>query len=368
MVKNHYYCKRFKIHCAMKKINMSKLIAALTLLIILSCSKSEENVSLTPPTGEITVEKIVRQASLRNQVIPFSVLNEMGEDVTDITTFYVDGEEITGNTFSSPEIGEFEVYGTYSENGVLITTNTVPFRVIIPKRKVVIEDYTGTWCGYCPSVAHAVEEAHAATNDIAVVAIHKTASSIPDPMHFDDIQLLQDEFGVSGFPSARINRTTVWSSPYDLDGIVSMAGVETDLSIGILSKLDGDMLTVRTDVVYENGSESGDKIVVYLLESGVIHEQTNYYNSDATSPFYQLGNPIPNFVHNEALRLSLTEVLGDNISATAELEEFTKVFTVAIPEAVVDVANLSLVAMVVNADNTAKNAQYAYLNEDKAYE
>ncbi len=352
----------------MKKIKIPILLIALTLSVILSCSKSEENVSLTPPTGQITVDKIVRQASLRNQVIPFSVLNEMGDDVTETTTFFVDGEEIIGNTFSSATIGEFEVYGSYNENGVLITTNTVPFVVIIPKRKIVVEDYTGTWCGYCPSVAHAVEEAHAATSDIAVVAIHKTASSIPDPMHFDDVQLLQDEFGVSGFPSARINRSTVWSSPYDVEGIVSMAGVETDLAIAILSKLDGDILTVQTDVVYENGSVNGDKLVVYLLESGVIHEQTNYYNTDVTSPYYQLGNPIPNFVHNEALRLSLTEVLGDNISATAELEEFSKTFTVTIPAAVVNVANLSLVAMVVSADNSARNAQFADVSEDKAYE
>ena len=351
----------------MKKIQIPKLVIAFTLLVALSCSKTEENVSLTPPTGQITVEKIVREASLRNQVIPFSVLNEMGDDVTETTTFYVDGEEITGNTFFSPIVGEFDVYGEYSENGVLITTNTVPFAVIIPKRKIVVEDYTGTWCGYCPSVAHAVEEAHAATSDIAVVAIHKTASSNPDPMHFDDVQILQDEYGVFGFPSARINRSTTWSSPYDVDGIVSMAGVETDLAIAILSKLDGNTLSVRTDVVYENGSENGDKLVVYLLESGVIHEQTNYYNTDVTSPYYQQGNPIPNFVNNEALRLSLTEVLGDNISATAELEEFSKTFTVTIP-ADFNIANLSLVAMVVSADNSARNAQFADVSEDKAYE
>lgn len=216
--------------------------------------------------------------------------------------------------------------------------------MIIPKRKVVLEDYTGTWCGYCPSVAHAVEEAHAATNDIAVVAIHKTASSNPDIMHFDDVQILQDEFGVSGFPSARINRSTVWGSPYELASIISMAGVDTDLAIGILSKLDGNTLSVQTDVVYENGSQNGDKPVVYLLESGVIHEQTNYYNTDATSPYYQQGNPIPNFVHNEALRLSFTEVLGDNISATAELEEFSKTFTVTILDGY-NRMNISLVAI-----------------------
>ncbi|MGK0175948.1 MAG: hypothetical protein ACI9AT_002335, partial [Ulvibacter sp.] len=62
----------------MKKIKLPKLIIAFTLLVALSCSKTEENVSLTAPTGQITVDKIVRQASLRNQVIPFAVQNEMG--------------------------------------------------------------------------------------------------------------------------------------------------------------------------------------------------------------------------------------------------------------------------------------------------
>jgi hypothetical protein len=351
----------------MKKIKRSKILIFFSVLLLLACSKTEDNVPLTQPTADVTVDNIVRKASLRNQVIPFTVLNEAGENVTTETTFYVDGQEIVENVFSSATIGEFDVYGTYNENGVLITTNTVPFSVIIPKRKIVVEDYTGTWCGFFPSVAYAVEEAHAATSDVAVVAIHKTASSNPDPLHFNDVQLLQDEFGVSGFPAARVNRTAVWSAPYDISSIVEMAGVETDLAIGILSKLDGNVLSVRADVAYENGSEPGDKLVVYLLESGVVHEQTNYYNTDATSPYYQQGNPIPNFVHNEALRLSFTEVLGDNIPATAQLEEFSKSFSVSIP-ADYQIENLSLVAMVVNADNSAKNAQFSDIEEDKGYE
>jgi thiol-disulfide isomerase/thioredoxin len=351
----------------MKKIKISKILISFSVLAAIACSKTEENVPLTQPTAEVTVDKIVRKASLRNQVIPFSILNEAGEDVTDASTFYVDGQEVDGNVFSSPIIGEFEVYGSYTENGVLITTNTVPFSVIIPKRKIVVEDYTGTWCGFCPSVAYAVEEAHAATSDIAVVAIHKTASSNPDPMNFDDVQLLQDEFGVSGFPAARLNRNEVWSPPYDVSGIVDMAGVDTDLAIGVLSKLDGNILSVRVDVAYENGSEVGDKLVVYLLESGVVHEQTNYYNTDETSPFYQKGNPIPDFIHNEALRLALTQVLGDNIPATVQLEEFSKSFTITIP-ADYQIENLSLVAMVVSADNSARNAQFAEIQDDKGYE
>ena len=132
----------------MKKIKISKILISFSVLAAIACSKTEENVPLTQPTAEVTVDKIVRKASLRNQVIPFSILNEAGEDVTDASTFYVDGQEVDGNVFSSPIIGEFEVYGSYTENGVLITTNTVPFSVIIPKRKIVVEDNRETWGGF----------------------------------------------------------------------------------------------------------------------------------------------------------------------------------------------------------------------------
>lgn len=351
----------------MKTINIPKILLALSLVVVFSCSKTEENVPLTGPQGTITVDKLVRKASLRDQIIPFSVINDNGDDVTSLTTFYVDGQEISGSSFSSSDIGDFEVYGRYSENGVEITTNTESFSVIIPKRKVVLEDYTGTWCGYCPSVAGAIEDAHDVTGNIAVVALHETANSSPDPMHFDEVQAIQDQFGVSGLPAARINRTTVWADPYSTSDFTSMAGADTDLAIAMVSEISGSTLTVKVDVVYENGSVDGDKLVVYLLESGIIHNQTNYYNTDPTSPFYNLGNPIPNFVHNEVLRLSLSQILGDEISATAALTESSKTYSVTIPSNYIT-ANLSLVAMVVSADNSARNAQIAHVSEDKAYE
>jgi len=348
------------------KLNYT-IFLILVLGLVISCSKTEENVSLAPPTAEITVDRLVRKASLRNQIIPFSIITATGEDVTAIATFYVDGVAIEGNTFSSDTIGEFQVYGVYLDGGIETTTNTESFSVIIPKRKVVIEDYTGTWCGFCPRVVTAVETVRQVTNDIAVVAIHETANSNPDPMHFPQVQDLKDTFGVDGLPAARVNRTTNWDTPYNLDNITSMAGSDTNLAIAINSETTGNELLVKVELVYENGSETGDRLVVYLLESGVIHSQTNYFNSDETSPFYQLGNPIPDFVHNDALRNSLTQILGDDISGTPALETYSRSFSLTLP-AEYNVENLSIVAMVVSSDNTARNAQFAEINQDKAYE
>ncbi len=344
-----------------------KILLIVVFGVLYSCSRTEENVPLDPPTSEISVDKLVRKASLRNQLIPFTIINDEGEDFTSIATFFVDGIAIEGNSFSSETIGDFEVFGIYIDDGVETTTNTESFSVIIPKHKVVIEDYTGTWCGFCPAVVAAVEDVKDLTDEIVVVAIHETANSNPDPMHFPQVQNLKDEFGVDGLPAARINRTSNWNSPYNSGEVTSMAGEETDFAIAIISQLTGNELIVEINVVYENGSVSGDKLVVYLVEDGIIHDQTNYFDTDETSPYYQMGNPIPNFEHNDVLRMSLTQIFGDAISGTSALETYSLTLSVIIdPEYNVD--NLGLVAMVVSEDNTTRNAQTASINEDKEYE
>jgi thiol-disulfide isomerase/thioredoxin len=323
---------------------------------------------LYPPTEAIIVDELVREASLRNQEIPFKIINEDGDDLSLEATFYVDGVAINGNIFISETVGEFQVYGVYTDNGVIVTTNTEVFRVIVPKRKVVLEDYTGTWCGFCPIITAAIEEVHALTNDIAIVAIHETGSGDLDLLNFPQVDELREVFGVTGYPTGKINRTTNWLATYNPEDVLLMAGTDTNLAIAINSELsDTNELVVEVEVVYEDGSMSGDKLVVYLLESGVIQDQVNYFNNDETSPYYQLGNPIPNFVHNDGLRNSLTNLTGDEISGTAALISSRRTFSLIVPENYNN-ENLSIVAMVVSSDNSARNAQFAEVGENKSYE
>lgn len=344
-----------------------KLFLLLFTVLTVSCSKTEENVPFTTPTAQINVDKLVRKASLIDQDIPFKIVNEAGVDVTDLATFYVNGEAVVGSSFSSIAIGEFEVYGVYIEDGIEITTNTESFGVIIPKRKIVVEDYTGTWCGFCPRVSAALTSLHQETDDITVIAIHETANSFEDPMHFSQVQILKDAFNVEGFPAARIDRNTDWQNPHPNSDVTSIAGLDTNLALAINSELVGSELTVQVNVVFEDGSAQGDKLVVYLLEDGIINGQVNYYNEDNTSPFYNLGDVIPDFEHNEVLRNSLSSVLGDEIPVTSALAEYITSFSITVPSNYVT-ENLSIAAIVVDSNNSAKNSQFAHIDEDKAYE
>lgn len=324
------------------------------------------NFEVLEPTERVLTVSVSK--ALRNQPVVFKLLDDQGNDTAADAEFYVNNELIAGATFASPTSGAFEVYAIYEANDETFTSTIKNFEVFIPKRKVVIEDYTGTWCGFCPAVAVAIDNARLATEHVAVVAIHKTSSTIPDPMDFARIQELQDMFGIdNGFPKAQLNRTASWANPYPMDRVLSMAGNDTDVSIGINSQLTGSNLSVKVKVVYENGSAAGDKLVVYLLENGIVSPQENYFNETPGHPYQGLGNPILDYEHNDALRNSLSALFGDAIPNKPAFEAYEKEYTLAIPSNYVG-ENLSFVVMVVDSENTAKNAQFSTINENKNYE
>jgi len=350
----------------MKKIKISLVSVLIVIIVVITgCSKTEDFSEFLNQGGSnddpVPSSLIFRKSSLRNQVVAFTLTDENGDDITDISVFYVDGEALDANEFSSPDPGMFEVYAEFDVNGNTQTTDTETFSVIIPKQKIVVEDYTGTWCGYCPRVTASIEAIHDVTDDIAVVAIHND-----DEMSIPIEEDLRNEFDVFGFPAGRINRTVKWQNPQDPQVVIDIAGLDTDLAIAIASSVNGNNLNVKVTVASENAIENV-KLVVYLVEDNILADQVNYYDNDPTSPYYQQGNPIVDFVHNDVLRASLSDVFGNAVSSTAALEDYSASFQTTLSADYV-VANLKIVAMIVQEDNTALNGQYAVVGEEKSFE
>lgn len=305
--------------------------------------------------------------AMNNQTVTFGLMDPSGNNTAADATFYVNGAAISGFTYSSSTEGSFEVYAEYVLSGGTFTSATKTFSVYIPRRNVVIEDYTGTWCGYCLKATIAVDSAKVLTNNhVTSVAIHKKSFGV-EPMHFPQVVDLQAMFNIdNSFPQTQLNRTVKWNDPYDYNAVTSIAGKESDISVAINSQITGSTLTVDAKVVYRNGAESGDKLVVYLLENGIVADQANYFNTIEGHPYYGMGDPIIGYVHNEAIRNSLSNLFGDNIPATAAYEVHNKTYTFNVPSEY-NANNLSFVVMVVKADNTAKNSQHAKIGENKTF-
>tara|TARA_X000000368_G_scaffold408169_1_gene388494 strand:- start:940 stop:1974 length:1035 start_codon:yes stop_codon:yes gene_type:complete len=333
-----------------------KYFAILLMLIItLSCSKTESFFyEVIEP--EIVSGLSLYPSYLRNQQVTFEVFDADGNNITMDSNFIVDGVSIVGNQISYPEIGTHEVYAEYSIESTLYNSDTRTFNIVVPKTRVALEDYTGTWCGYCPNVSHAIEEIRLITDDISVVAIHYGDEMTISP----GIDLI-NEFNITGYPTARINRTMDWSYPYNSTQIESLIETDNSVAISIDSNTNWPLLQVQLRVVSEQDL-SDHKIIAYLVEDNLIYDQVNYYNFDQNSYFYGMGNPIVDFVHNDVLRHSFTDALGNPMqNPTMALTDnfFNYSFEIGSgysPD------NLGIVVMIVNQNNTAINSQFSRTN------
>lgn len=343
------------------------VLCTLGLITLFSCSEKEDFSNFNNETTEpINIGLTYRPASLRNQEITFQVFDDQSNEITENIVFYVDGSPLSGNTFSSGQDGVFSIYAEYEEQGTLSTTETESFSVVTPTKNVLVEDYTGTWCGYCPAVSAAVDAVQSLTDNISIVAIHNG----------DDLSLaiepdIREGLGIpSGSPRARIDRTVVWGAgtppEFPTTDVLSLAGIESELAIGLASSVDQGSLSVTVSIASEVAL-ADHKLVVYLTEDGLLRDQINYYNNDESSPYYDLGNPMLDFEQKHVLRASLTDAIGDPIPDLTALTDYTTQINYTIPEAFV-LDELQLVVMVVDQNNLAVNTQHAALGETVIYQ
>lgn len=331
------------------------LLYTLIFILIYSCSKPESFSDLPVQQISLIPGLNVESSYLKNQLISFNMIDSEGNNITSSTSFIVDNQLINGNTISYDEIGSHDVSANYTIDSQNYSTDLIVFNIVEPINKVIVEDYTGTWCGYCPPVAHAIYELKEVFDNIISVGIHNN-----DELTIDQEPDLRFELGISGFPSARLNRTISWLDPYQISDVNSLLSEENDVAISINSTLENIELGVDLRIV-SNVELVNHKLVIYLVESNLIYDQSNYFNYVEDSYFYNLGNPIENYSHQDVLRKSITNISGNTLDLIQPLTDYKFNFNVEIsPDFVQE--NLAIVAMVVDSNNNAINSQFGEVN------
>ena len=331
------------------------LVYTLIFILIYSCSKPESFGDLTVQQNSLIPGLNVESSYLKDQLISFNMIDSEGNNITSNTSFTVDNQLINGNTISYDEIGSHDVSANYTIDSQNYSTDLIVFNIVEPINKVIVEDYTGTWCGYCPPVAHAIYELKEVYDNIISVGIHNN-----DELTIDQESDLRSELGISGFPSARLNRTISWFDPYQISEVNSLLSEENNVAISIKSALENIDLEVNLRIV-SNVELVNHKLVIYLVESNLIYDQSNYFNYVDDSYFYNLGNPIENYSHQDVLRKSITNISGNTLDLIQPLTDYKFNFNVEIsPDFVQE--NLAIVAMVVDSNNNAINSQFSEVN------
>ena len=344
------------------------------LFTLVSCSGGGDDNDITNPEDQVKSIKLSvsnEYVELNNQAV-FEVLSDKNKVLTSSCKFFVNNEEITGNTFKG-DLGDYSVYATYKQ---LISTpktfNIIP-EIVYYKTNVLVEDYTGTWCGWCPRVSQAIKLLKEETNQISIVAVH-----VGDNMEISQSNTLTNTFGVNSYPHVQLNRTSKWDGdqPNNLTVVTNLTASQKKIGIALVSSLNkksnGDVgLNLKVKVQF--GFPYTDlKLVVFVLENGIIADQTNFTSYFPNLDKYTAsnGNPISkDFVHDNVLRKSLTAVLGDNIESSSSKSgnTFEKGFIYDIP-AGYDIMKMEIVAFVVNKDKQAINSRMSNIEEHQTFE
>lgn len=354
---------------------MKKILLAFTLLttlFITSCSSDEgsgDNNSNSEPISSITIASNASSVDVGTSVILTAVGNN-NIGVSSTSTFYVNGNPISGRSYTTTSVGTLDIYATHINSaGTTLTSPTIQVTVnpvINFNKRVLIEDYTGTWCQFCPRVSHAIELVKAQTSDATIVAIHRYNSTI-DPFNFSGADVLEDQIGLSGYPTAMLNRSTEWSYPETSTTSINQAlnltsGINPKLGVALETTTSGNTSTVNIKVKFGKNF-SNLKLVVYALEDNLIYNQTN------STSYYGGANPIVNFEHDHVLRAVLSSsILGEAITGTINYNsEYSKSFTYTIPSTL-NASNVRFVAFVIDSTNAALNSRDAGPNETQTFE
>jgi len=296
--------------------------------------------------------------------ITFSLIDNMNRDLstTNGVTYTANGTTISSNVFTPTTGGEYQIQASYQ--GVTSNTITVNFLENVYTKKVLVEDYTGAWCGWCPRIAYSIELVEAETSNAIPVAIHNG-----DTMTYEFESQLRNHFGVTGWPTGKINRTTDWNSPENnnVSQVTGMINNTYDIGLSISSTRTGNNLSIDVSAKFETTHTENLNLIVYLVEDGLHETQTNY------TSFYGGVDHIANMEHNHVLRKTYTNLLGDAIpSSDTEMNDtYSRNFNVTIPAVSQATASdkLQIVAFIVNGDTKAAlNAQKAYVETTQDFD
>lgn len=228
-------------------------------------------------------------------------------------------------------------------------------------KNVLIEDYTGTWCQYCPRVIYGIQKVEAENLKAYPVAIHR-GSGGSDPYHFAAATPLENYIGLTGYPTAMLNRKQVWNNETSTNEVKKQIKVNADLGLALNSTVSGGNINLDVNIKFD-ADLTNLKLVVYVLEDGLIYNQTN------STSYFGGQNPIANMEHNHVLRACLTDLVnGDALTGTDDGVTITKNFSVPVPSNVSDVSKMSFVAFVIDSTGKAINVRGVLPNVSQTFE
>ncbi len=264
---------------------------------------------------------------------------------------------IAGSNNFSVEVSNINGIGDDdpSDNvGTLAVDGIVPQ----PGRKVIIEEGTGTWCGWCPRGAVMLAFTTSSYPDNTIgIAVHNSSS---DPMR---VLAYDQGMGtlISGYPSGLVDRETdIDPLEFERDAIVHMAEAPKILVSQNVTWDDATRIVNVTSSLNFQQEMNGDySIAVVYTEDGVKgtatgYAQANYYANNAAGPmggYQSLPSTVPaaQMVYDHVARALIGGFTGKAVVPTSNpagsVMSYQSTYTVP---AAYNINNMKVVTMVLD--------------------
>jgi len=325
----------------MKKVQYLLFISLCT--VAFSCSKKNESTAAPKELRIILNTPTLYNDGLDELVV--TVFDSANRDVTASSEILIDGNRISSNIFKA---GDNKTYTAQARlNGkesAPASFNAIRHAINKFSKKITIEEFAGMWCSFCTQFTYKIDTMVRNNNKIIPITAHSG-----DILEYVFVRQMRQKFQTSDFPSAYVNRTRIWDE--------SLAMLQNDLDrkskcgLAISSTINNNQVTATVKVKFDITTSESLNIVVVLVEDSLIYPQSNFYDSQPNSLFYNLGDPIQNYRHNNVMRVAATDIFGDVIPANTAKKNATweKTYTLNAPG--YKLANCKVVAFVQYTQN-----------------
>ncbi|MEP7169059.1 MAG: Omp28-related outer membrane protein [Bacteroidota bacterium] len=247
-------------------------------------------------------------------------------------------------------------------------------------QKVLLENFTGTPYPRVPQNDFTISQLQTQyPNRVIAASFHKNdrmeTSATANLLNFVSNGTLPNMPAVMVnrivFNNKMINEMGTWSPnvPYALSGSPA-------IGLAIQSVVQGNyLLTMNIHVGFIAAITGNYKMCVYLVENSVQHTGTGYnqsngFNTTPSSPFFNLGDPIVNYSHNNVMRMMVTTINGVTIPSAFQVTggHMIQPLSIDIPGGL-NFSNTYLVAYVYDTSNLkVMNSQIARIGTLKTWD
>ena len=212
--------------------------------------------------------------------------------------------------------------------------NAQQYVVTTPTNKnVLLEEYTGGYCSYCPN-GHRIANEVAAKYPGRVFPVNIHAGNFAYTTYPNMTTTQGDEynnnFGVTSYPTGILNRVgqvsyTQWEAKVDEmmkeNAIVNIAG---DYTINAATRT----VQITVEMYYTgNSSQSTNYLTIYMLQDDIV----GYQAGSNLNPTQIVDGQ---YNHTHVFRSAITSTWGDAVSPTTAGSLITKTYTYTIPQSI----------------------------------